>query len=145
MNFWSDFSTSSQNEWEEKILQDLKGKPLDQLFWKSDVGNINPFVFRSNNATEGKINSDISINCNFDLKKRYNILFSLIDGKNFNDLDCCLLNLKNEANLESNFNKLGINIKKSYSKIITGINMQRLLNNPVKLKKSDVKIILFKN
>ena len=38
--------------------------------------------------------------CNFDLKKRYNILFSLIDGKNFNDLDCCLLNLKNEANLD---------------------------------------------
>ena len=49
------------------------------------------------------------------------------------------------ARLEGNFNKLGIDIKKNYSKIIAGINIQRLLNNPVKLKKNDVKIILLKN
>ena len=83
--------------------------------------------------------------CNFNLKQRYNILFELTGSQNINHLEQFLFDIQKKARLEGNFNKLGINIKKSYSKIITGINMQRLLNNPVRLKKNDVKIILFKN
>ena len=80
--------------------------------------------------------------CNFDLKKRYEILFSLIGGKNLNDLDSYLLNLKKSANLESNFNKLGINLENGISKIMSGINNSRLLNNPINLEKQDIKFIL---
>ena len=80
--------------------------------------------------------------CNFDLKKRYNILFSLIGGKTFADLDTYLLNLKQKANLENNFNKLGINLKSGLNNIMDGINAQRLLNNPVKLDKRDIRFIL---
>ena len=80
--------------------------------------------------------------CDFDLKKRYNILFSLIGEKTFTDLDLYLLNLKQKANLENNFNKLGINLKSGLNNIMDGINVQRLQNNPVKLDKRDIRLIL---
>ena len=59
-------------------------------------------------------------------------------------LDEYLLNIKQKAGLEENFNKLGIDIQKAYPKIISGINSQRLSNNPVELKKNDIKNILFR-
>ena len=82
--------------------------------------------------------------CNFDLKKRYNILFSLTGGQNFDDLDYYLSNLKKKANLESNFNRLGINLENGLSKIISGINTERLSNNPINLDQKDIKFILTK-
>ena len=44
--------------------------------------------------------------------------------------------------LENNFIKLGIDMNKDYSKIISGVNLLRLKNNPIELKKNDLKIIL---
>ena len=82
-------------------------------------------------------------NCNFELKKRYGMLFELTNSQNIQDLDQYLLNIKKKARLEGNFQKLGIDIKKSYSKIISGVNIQRLSNNPIELKKKDIKMILF--
>ena len=82
--------------------------------------------------------------CEFDLKKRYNILFSLTKTKNFQDLNKYILNLKKQANLESNFNKLGINLSRDLDRIISGINILRLSNNPIDLKESDVRYILSK-
>ena len=38
--------------------------------------------------------------------------------------------------------KLGININKDYSKIISGVNILRLSNNPVELTKNDIKKII---
>lgn len=84
-------------------------------------------------------------NCHFDLKKRYNILFTLTGSKNLKNLDDYLIRIKKKSGLEDNFKKLGINIKENYSKIISGINTLRLSNNPVELKKSDIKNILFKH
>ena len=84
-------------------------------------------------------------NCNFDLKKRFETIFRLTKSKNINDLQEFIEKLKLESELENNFSKLGINIKNDYSKIISGINFQRLQNNPVKLKESDIKNILLKN
>ena len=46
------------------------------------------------------------------------------------------------ALLEQNFFKLGVNIIKDYHKIASGINDQRLKNNPVKISKRDIKHIL---
>ena len=82
--------------------------------------------------------------CNFNLKNRYDILFELTGSKNINYFDQYILNIKKKAGLEENFNKLGIDIKKNFSKIISGTNIQRLSNNPIKLEKSDIKEILFK-
>ena len=46
--------------------------------------------------------------------------------------------------LESNLKKLGVDIKKDYAKILSGTNILRLSNNPIELKKSDLKFILLK-
>ena len=82
--------------------------------------------------------------CDFDLKKRYEILFNLANVNSFNDLDKHLLNLKKRANLESDFNRLGINRENSFSRIMSGINILRLSNNPVDLDNNDIKNILNK-
>ena len=84
-------------------------------------------------------------NCDFDLKKRFEIIFKLTKSKNINDLDKFIINLKLNSKLESNFKKLGINIENDYSKIISGVNSQRLQNNPIKLTEIDIKNILLKN
>lgn len=81
-------------------------------------------------------------NCNFDLKKRYNVLFALTGSKNIIHLDKYLLNIIKKANLENNLQKLGIDIINNYSKIISGVNLQRLSNNPIELKKKDIQTIL---
>ena len=83
---------------------------------------------------------------NFDLKKRYKILFSATKTNSINQLDELLGTIKKKANLEQNYKKLNIDIKKNHTKILSGINELRLKNNPVKLKKIDISnIILSKN
>jgi len=84
-------------------------------------------------------------NCNFDLINRYKIIFDITKSNNIESFDQYLENLKNKAKLENNFKNLGINIEKDYSKIISGINMLRLSNNPIELKQIDIKNILLKN
>jgi len=81
--------------------------------------------------------------CNFDLKERYKILFKLTKSSNINELDLFLKKIKREANLESDFTKLNINIKKTAPIILKGVNLQRLSNNPVDIKLTDLKYILF--
>ena len=80
--------------------------------------------------------------CNFDLKERYKTMFDISKTNNIDSLDEYLLNLKKKANLENNFLKLGIDIDKDYSKIISGVNILRLSNNPIELKKEDLKKII---
>ena len=81
-------------------------------------------------------------NCNFNLKERYKILFNLTNTSNIEELDLFINNIKKKANLESNLKKLNIDINKSIPLILKGINLQRLSNNPIKLKISDLKFIL---
>ena len=53
--------------------------------------------------------------------------------------------IKKKAGLEDNYKNLGININTSYNKIISGVNLLRLKNNPIKIEKKDLKLILLKN
>ena len=46
------------------------------------------------------------------------------------------------AKLENNFKKLGIDINKNYSKIISSVSTKRLANNPVDLNLEDLKKII---
>ena len=84
----------------------------------------------------------LSAKCNFDLKSRYKIMFDLTNTQSIKSLDEYLKNVKKEAKLENDLMKLGINIKKDYSNIISGVNILRLSNNPVELKKEDIKEII---
>ena len=58
--------------------------------------------------------------------------------KNINDFNLKISNLKKKANLECNLEKLNIDVKKNSEKIIKGINLLRLGNNPVKIEENDI-------
>ena len=83
-----------------------------------------------------------SSNCDFNLLQRYKIIFDLFMVKDINELDQKMLIIQKKAKLENNLVKLGIDMNKNYSKIISGVNLLRLKNNPIELKKEDLKIIL---
>ena len=75
---------------------------------------------------------------NFDLNKRFNIIFDLFetpDIKSFNSKN--IIN-KKRANLEDNLYDLNIDINKRSEEIISGINILRLGNNPVKINEADI-------
>lgn len=78
----------------------------------------------------------------FDLQKRYEIIFNLANVKNISEIDLLLNNIKINTGLENNFQKLGVSINKDYRRILSGVNIQRLKNNPIKLNKDDIKKIL---
>ena len=78
----------------------------------------------------------------FDLYKRYRIIFNLFNVKNINEFCKKVKYLKNEANLSDSFSKLGININSNENKILKQINILRLKNNPIELDKNDIRKIL---
>ena len=80
--------------------------------------------------------------CDFDLEKRYKIIFEKTKTKNIIELQNFLINLKKKSKLETNFSKLGININENIVKIISDVNLKRLKNNPIKLSKKDLKYII---
>jgi alcohol dehydrogenase len=75
---------------------------------------------------------------NFDLKKRFDLIFNLFDVSNIDDFSNKIKDLKKKAMLEDNLLKLNININKESHKIIDGINLLRLGNNPVKIVDKDI-------
>ena len=80
--------------------------------------------------------------CNFDLKKRFEMMFNTANLKDIESFDKFIENLKKKANLENRFKSLGIDIESDYSNIISGVNMLRLSNNPIELNPSDLKRII---
>ena len=50
--------------------------------------------------------------------------------------------MKKRMNMESNLKKLNINLTNDIDKIISGINMKRLKNNPIEISIDDIKKIL---
>tara|TARA_B110000503_G_scaffold7544_1_gene10278 strand:- start:142 stop:1245 length:1104 start_codon:yes stop_codon:yes gene_type:complete len=74
----------------------------------------------------------------FDLRKRFDLIFDLFDVKNINDFSSKIQSLKNKAKLEDNLLKLDVDINKNLEKIIGGINLLRLGNNPVKIVVKDI-------
>jgi alcohol dehydrogenase len=81
----------------------------------------------------------------FDLKKRFDLIFNLFDVKNINDFNLKISLIKKQAKLEDNLNLLNINFEKNSKKIISGINLLRLGNNPVKIDGKDIYNIISKN
>lgn len=74
----------------------------------------------------------------FDLKKRFDHIFNLLDVKNINDFNSKISLIKKQAKLEDDLMKLNIDIYKNSEKIIQGINLLRLGNNPVKIDGKDI-------
>ena len=78
----------------------------------------------------------------FDLKQRFHLIFNLLDVKNINEFNLKISMIKKQAKLEDNLKKLNIDISQSSDKIIKGINLLRLGNNPVKIDHSDIHNIM---
>ena len=80
----------------------------------------------------------------FDLKKRFDLIFDLLDVKNINNFSSKIILIKKQAKLEDDLQKLNIDIKQSSEEIIKGINLLRLGNNPVKIDAKDIYNIISK-
>ena len=80
----------------------------------------------------------------FSLKGRMKILLKLTQTQNLTELIKYFEYLKKEAKLEDRFQKLNINISRSFRTIIKDINLSRLSNNPVKVDFQTIKEILLK-
>jgi alcohol dehydrogenase class IV len=80
----------------------------------------------------------------FDLKKRFDLIFNLLDVKNISDFNSKITLMKKKAKLEDNLSILNININQNAEKIIKGINLLRLGNNPVKIFENDIYRIISK-
>ena len=83
--------------------------------------------------------------CNFDLNLRYKSIFSIFGVKGIIELENFFIEMKKKAKLEDNFKKLKINLDSNIDRIIDGINLFRLQNNPINLNKNDIKTILLKS
>ena len=75
---------------------------------------------------------------NFNLKKRFDLIFNLFDVKNIDNFCSKIILIKEKANLEDNLSKLNINIKNDIDNIITGVNLLRLGNNPVRINDKSI-------
>ena len=71
---WSSFKSSSPTEWRDKILEDLKSKPIDSLTWETSYGKIDPTEisdyynetsFKSTDEISWELNSDVDLNSNY--------------------------------------------------------------------------------
>ena len=83
---------------------------------------------------------------NFNLNKRFELIFKSFEVSNIKDFLSKIAILKKKAYLEDDLNNLQIDIKKNVDKIMKGINLLRLGNNPVKIEEKDIyNIITFNN
>ena len=84
-------------------------------------------------------------NCNFDLNLRYKSIFNIFGVRGIIELENFFIEIKKKAKLEDNFKKLKINLDSNVDRLIDGINLLRLQNNPINLNKNDIKTILLKS
>lgn len=78
----------------------------------------------------------------FNLKKRFELLFKLSGTKSIKSFLRYIQKLKNSANTEKKFYDMKKNKVKIVKQVLSGINIDRLSNNPVKLTKIDIKKII---
>ena len=81
----------------------------------------------------------------FDLEKRFRLVFDLFNVPNFNSFKSKIISIKIQANLESDLKKLNVDVKNNSSKILQGINLLRLGNNPIKISETDIYKIISKS
>ena len=78
----------------------------------------------------------------FDLKQRFDLIFNLFDVSNINDFNSKISLIKKQAKLEDNIKLLNIDLDKNMKKIIGGVNLLRLGNNPIKINGNDIANII---
>ena len=79
---------------------------------------------------------------NFSLNERFKKIFSAFGVNSISDFTNEINRINFNANIETNLNNLGINIKDNIGLILDGISDERLKNNPINIKVKDIKEIL---
>lgn len=89
MDIWSDFNISSTKDWEEKVLFDFKNKVIEDFYWETGYGKINPFLINKESITKEKSQNFSEIRWRFDDENNLNsqILNRLNDGVNSINID----------------------------------------------------------
>ena len=78
----------------------------------------------------------------FVLKKRFDLIFNLFDVPNIESFNSKISSIKNQSKLSDNMKLLNIDLDKNIDKIIGGVNLLRLGNNPVKIDGKDITNII---
>ena len=76
------------------------------------------------------------------LKKKFEKIFKFTKSKNIYELVALIDELKNLIKFKKKLSSLSIDLNKNISKILKGINVKRLKNNPIELNVDDIKKIL---
>lgn len=87
-------------------------------------------------------NNIINSTSNFNLKNRYNMLFDMLDVGNINELQNKIFIIKKTLSLKTNLSSINKKIPNNLNLILKDVNLQRLNNNPVEIKKNDIYKIL---
>tara|TARA_B100000767_G_scaffold265535_1_gene281703 strand:- start:200 stop:1312 length:1113 start_codon:yes stop_codon:yes gene_type:complete len=95
------------------------------------------FKFNYNNLDKSKTS--------FDLKKRFDLIFKIFNVSDITNFNSKISFIKKEAKLNNDLIKLNINIKKNSDKIMKGINLLRLSNNPIEINDNDIYKIISKD
>jgi len=83
MNNWGEFAIPTLENWESKILKDLKTNSLESIYWNSSIGEINPAINSVKEINQINPTSQLKINSEFDLSNENineQILFALKCG-----------------------------------------------------------------
>ena len=109
MDFWSEFTSSSQIQWEEKIIKQLNLNNIDDIAWNTPIGKINPIIFNNNKNRDINSTNELIINTDFDISKSKNadILLALKNG----------------------INSITLNNGKYYDKLLSNINTNIITTN----------------
>jgi alcohol dehydrogenase class IV len=75
---------------------------------------------------------------NFDLNKRFEIIFNLFNVNDIEDYEKKIKYIKTKSFLVDDLKKLNIDIKINLKEIMKGINLLRLGNNPIKIEENDI-------
>ena len=80
----------------------------------------------------------------FNLQERFELIFELFNVKNIDDLSKKIISIKQKADLVDDLKILKVDLNKNYDRIIKGVNLLRLGNNPVKIVAEDIYNIISK-
>ena len=78
----------------------------------------------------------------FNLKERFDLIFDILNVKDIVGFCKKISKIKTDSNIETDLKVLKIDIKNNFDKIIEGVNILRLKNNPVKINADEIYKIL---